>query len=221
MDEYIFFILFLIPLFFTKREYKSMFSFFIYITHPNQKGMEQLVHIKENSITDELIDDFVLLYHENKEEDQDEDNQDMLMIHPECQKFRAYLLNEIQQEIISYFEKMNHHFGEKTLPYEWRNNISSFVVKAKENQPNTPFQTTQKTVEKFRKQETKMFYFLWFLKDHEQPYIFPNGQIVPQKKGSLLIIPCSPFFSFYIDETPASQKCLNISGYIYTNDRIH
>lgn len=178
--------------------------------------MEHLVFIKENTLTDELIDDFCFLYNDN--EDTDEDNQDILMIHPDCQRFRTFLLNEIQQEIITYFEKLNHIFGEKTVSYEWRNNISSFIVSQEEHKPNTVFKTTEKTVEKFRKQQTKMFYFIWFLNDNNEQYVFPNGQTISHKKGSLLIIPCSPFFPFYINKSPFQEKCLNISGYIYRND---
>lgn len=181
--------------------------------------MEHLVYIKENSITNELIDELMEIYEENENEDEEE-NQDILMIHPNCKKIQKYLLNEIQQEIIKYFEKINGLFGEKKLPYEWRNNVSSFLIK-NEDTTDSLEHITQKTVEKFRKKEIKMFYFLWFLNDNDEEYIFPNGQTAKHKKGTLIIIPCSPFFSFYINKTIQIQKQLNINGYIYTNERIH
>lgn len=185
--------------------------------------MENLVYVKKNSITGDLIDDFLEIYESSEEDADNEDNQDILMINPDCKKFRSFLFNEIQQEVVLYFNGLNHSFGEKTVNYQWRNNISSFSVvqnKNRNGEKNFEVESFQKNVEKFRKNEIKMFYFIWFLNDFDEKFIFPNGQTAFHDKGSLLIVPCSPFFPFYTEQpqNAKQENYLNITGYIFVNE---
>ena len=149
-------------------------------------SLVDLVHEKEDSLTDDIIEDIVDKFHGDS-------NKHVIMYNPDLFRTKRYLMTELKCHLHEYIHRLNgtNHFFSQLLP-RFQNNISDFCIhqNSYHNLELTVVDEKSSFICNRYQEKHNVLQFVWFLHDYDGFVVFGNHKVLP-RKGKLVMYPLS------------------------------
>jgi hypothetical protein len=182
---------------------------------------EQLIIIKNNFITNELINDIIEIIYDLSNENLSLDDKNFSK-NQNWEKIKNYLIHKINKELSNYkiminskslFINTKNEFSTINFEYLNKSNFEFIIENNNTFENSCDINISNRFEMKDNIVSIKIFKYIIFLNDYDKEIIFWETYKIKPQKGSILIFPVSWCFPYY-ELVNKESKYISINGYV-------